>query len=73
MALTFSIDGVEYTKAQLWDWLKAERKWQDKVRQWLRAEGVSRHVLIERRRGRPEAAMRFNRATRRRQGLKRIF
>ncbi|AUV62003.1 hypothetical protein KIV63_gp41 [Mycobacterium phage SWU2] len=63
--MTFTIDGVEYTKAQVWDWLKAERKWQDKVRQWLRAEGVSKHVLAERRRGRPYPPPVINRASRR--------
>jgi hypothetical protein len=58
---------------QLWDWLKAERRWQDKVRQWLRAEGVSKHVLIQRRKGHPEAPQRFNRAARRRWRFRRAF
>lgn len=60
-----------YTKQQVWDWLKAERKWQDKVRQWLRAEGVSPLVLMERRRGRPEPTRVYNRATRR--AMRRAF
>lgn len=50
---------------KLWQWLKAEMKWKRQVRQWLRAEGVPRHILIERRHGRPEAPMYNNRAARR--------
>ena len=53
------------SKTQVWDWLKAERRWQDKVRQWLRAEGVSGLVLAQRRRGQPEAPKVWNRASRR--------
>lgn len=53
------------TKQELWQWLKAERQWQDKVHQWLRVEGVNNHVLAERRLGRPEQPGSFNRAARR--------
>lgn len=72
--MTYLIDGVEYTKQQVWQWLKAESFWKRKVRQWLRAEGVSRHILIERRRGRPEAPRSNNRAARRayQRSIKRI-
>lgn len=54
------------TQQQLtWDWLKAERRWQDTVRQWLRAEGASDLVIQERRLGRPEPAPMPARAARR--------
>lgn len=53
------------SKSELWQWLKAEAKWKRQVRQWLRAEGVPRHVLMERRRGRPEQPRYKNRAARR--------
>ena len=56
---------MNYTKQQLWDWLKAERQWGDKVRQWLRAEGVSGHVLRLRRRGIADAPVLTGRAARR--------
>ena len=76
--MTYQIEGEVYTKQQVWAFLKAERKWQDKVSQWLRAEGVSGHVLSERRLGRPEQPRLLNRAARRarqrafRRALKRI-
>lgn len=54
-----------YSKQQVWQFLKAEAKWKRQVRQWLRAEGVPRHILIERRHGRPEAPRYNNRAARR--------
>lgn len=60
------------SKSEIWDWLKAERKHNDAEKQRQRREGVPSHVLIERRRGRPEQPPRFNRAARRRMGLKRI-
>jgi hypothetical protein len=47
---------------QVWDWLKAEARYAVAVKRWLRAEGVSEHVLRERRLGRPEAPRRMNRA-----------
>lgn len=56
------------TKQGLWDWLKAERQWRDKVHQWLRAEGVPGHILSERWAGRPERPHTANRAARRRTG-----
>lgn len=63
---------MQPTKSELWDWLKAERKHNDAERQRQRREGVPGYVLAERRRGRPEQPPRFNRAARRRMGLKRI-
>ena len=68
-----------YTKQEVWQWLKAEMKWKRAVEQWLRAEGVPRHVLMERRHGRPEAPRYKNRAAKRaqvrslRRGLKKAF
>ena len=53
------------TKQKLWDWLKAERRHNDKEKQRIRNEGVSELILAERRQGRPEAPRRFNRAARR--------
>jgi len=53
------------SKREVWQWLKAERQYQDKVRQWLRAEGVKPGVLMDRRMGRPEAPLHNNRAARR--------
>jgi len=67
--------GLElHPKQSLWDWLKAERKWQDKARQWLRAEGVSEHVLKLRRRGIADPPLLTGRAARRRarKGFKRV-
>lgn len=54
-----------YTKQQVWQFLKAEIKWRKEVRQWLRAEGVSGHVLKLRRKGQPEAPFYINRKARR--------
>lgn len=70
--MTYTIEGVEYTKHQVWQWLKAERLWERKVRQWLRAEGVSEHVRRLRRRGIADAPIVFNRAYRRRLGMKKL-
>jgi len=61
----YYIDETPYTKQEVWQYLKAEAKWKRQVRQWLRAEGVPRHVLMERRRGRPEQPRYNNRAARR--------
>ncbi|AEJ92389.1 hypothetical protein KIV64_gp50 [Mycobacterium phage DroogsArmy] len=52
-------------KQKLWDWLKAERQWGDKVRQWLKAEGVPEHVLAMRRSGIYVPPPTINRASRR--------
>jgi hypothetical protein len=52
--VTYVIDGVEYTKQQVWQWLKAESVWKRE-----QGRGVKS----------PPA---FNRAYRRRMGLKRI-
>lgn len=71
MSRTFVVDHhsgnpLRVTQRQLWAWLKAERQRADKVRQWLRAEGVSEHILKLRRAGHPEQPQRSNRAARRR-------
>ena len=55
------------TKAQVWDWLKAERQWKDRVRQWLNREQYAHDPLQWQQRclGKPRPPFRVNRAYRR--------
>lgn len=53
------------TRGEIWAWLKAERQWQDKVRQWLNREQYSDLDWPDRVMGRPKPAQQLNRAAKR--------
>lgn len=53
------------TQQDLWDWLKAERLWNERLDQWLSAESVDPLTLPERRKGHPPPKALLNRATQR--------
>ncbi|BBX09442.1 hypothetical protein [Mycolicibacterium aichiense] len=73
MYAIYDHDGVLnlYSKREVWQWLKAEKRWHVLDKRRKRQEGVPHAVLVMRRMGKPETPVRYNRAYRR--SLRRKF